>query len=254
MQGPTVDELVARMRAARERERPPGSAARVHRGHPGPQAPLEGEGHRTKPRDFDGVREDLQRRGWAVIYSRTLGQQVLWLRDSGIVVPDRWRRYVAYTLAELAALRGATKDELLQIHAAKRVLGGRVLPPGAVAARSGSTGREQKNPDAPPAEPCCACGHRDWWRRPGGPWTCAVCHPPAVEPVDRVKRPAPRPPRPARRTEPEPLAAPEAPKGRVPRCQRCGAEVAHWSVTICQRCRDAERLRPAPLAKEAKAS
>ena len=105
-----------------------------------------------------------------------------------------------------------------------------------------------------PQEACHACGHRDWWRRPGGPWTCAVCHPPAVEPVERVKRPAQRPPRPARLTEPEPLAAPEAPKGRVPRCQRCGAEVAHWSVTICQRCRDAERLRPAPLAKEAKAS
>jgi len=49
-----------------------------------------------------------------------------------------------------------------------------------------------------PRDACYACGHRDWWRRPGGPWTCAVCHPPAVEPVDRVKRPAPRPPRPAR--------------------------------------------------------
>lgn len=129
MQGPTVEELVARMRAARERERPLGSAARVHRGRPRPQAPLEGEGHRTKPRDFDGVREDLQRRGWAVIYSRTLDEPVLWLRDSGVVVPERWRKYVAYTLAELEALRGVTPDGLREIHAAKRVFGGRVLPP-----------------------------------------------------------------------------------------------------------------------------
>ena len=42
-----------------------------------------------------------------------------------------------------------------------------------------------------PRGPCYACGHRDWWRRPGGPWTCAVCHPPAVAPVERVTWPEP---------------------------------------------------------------
>lgn len=85
---------------------------------------------------------------------------------------------------------------------------------------------------------CHACGYADWWRLDGGPWTCAICHPPAVTPDERVTRPVPPPPRPARAVDHGSLpAGATAGDGRVPRCKRCGSEVAHWSTTICARCR-----------------
>lgn len=137
MHGPTVEELVERMRAAREREQAAGGPAvrpapaqepGAALGGPEPQAPLAAEGS-MKPWSTAGVRAELERRGWTLIYSKTLGEPVLWLRDSNVVVPGRWRKHVAYTLAELAALRGVTPDGLREIHAAKKVFGGTVLPP-----------------------------------------------------------------------------------------------------------------------------
>lgn len=142
-----------------------------------------------RPAGLEGARADIERRGWAVVHSETLGERVLWLRDERVVPPEPWRQHVGYTLAELEALRGATKDDLRLLHAAKRVFGGRILR-GAPA----SALREEDAPRAagsPPSRPCYTCGHRDWWRRPGGPWTCAVCHPPAVAPVERVTGPEP---------------------------------------------------------------
>lgn len=121
-------ELLELLRGGPARPAPaqePGAA----QGGPEPQAPLEVEGHRIKPWSNAGVREEIERRGWAVIYSRTLGEPVLWLRDSNVVVPGRWRRLVGYTLEELEALKGVTPDGLREIHAAKKVFGGTVLPP-----------------------------------------------------------------------------------------------------------------------------
>lgn len=95
----------------------------------GSAAPRNIEGYPCRPWSTVGFRQELERRGWVVIYSRTLREPVLWLRDSNVVVPERWRKYVAYTLEELAALAGVTQEDLRVIHEAKRVMGGTVLPP-----------------------------------------------------------------------------------------------------------------------------
>lgn len=45
------------------------------------------------------------------------------------MVPERWRRYVGYTVDELKALAGVTQEGLRVTHQAKRIMGGTVLPP-----------------------------------------------------------------------------------------------------------------------------
>ena len=143
MQWPTVEELLVKMKIARERETTISAGALAPSpAHPTPPqdsevdpsgqesgVPREVNGDRIRPWSSVGVRREIERRGWAVIYSRTLREPVLWLKGSNVVVPERWRKYVGYTVDELKALAGVTEEGLRVIHQAKRIMGGTVLPP-----------------------------------------------------------------------------------------------------------------------------
>jgi hypothetical protein len=64
--------------------------------------------------------------GWAVVSSALLGEDVLWLRDEGVVVPHAAEELVSYTRAELEILGPATERALRDIHQAKKLLGCRL--------------------------------------------------------------------------------------------------------------------------------
>jgi len=71
----------------------------------------------------------LREQGWCVVWSRVLGEPVVWVRDAKVVIPARWQNAVKYTLAELEALTRPPKPDpegLRKLHEAKRVFGGEI--------------------------------------------------------------------------------------------------------------------------------
>lgn len=73
----------------------------------------------------------LQERGWVAIYSKTLGEDILWCRDEKVIIPTRWRGAVRYTLAELQTLTSnpsLNAEGLKRIHKAKKEFQGKVIP------------------------------------------------------------------------------------------------------------------------------
>lgn len=83
--------------------------------------------------DYKGEAEKAQRlleeRGWCVVWSRVLGEPVVWVRDGKVVIPARWKDAVKYTLAELEALTRPPKpgpEELRRLHQAKKLFGGEI--------------------------------------------------------------------------------------------------------------------------------
>ncbi|HEY8415947.1 MAG TPA: hypothetical protein VIK99_09265 [Thermaerobacter sp.] len=75
------------------------------------------------------AQRELAQRGWTALWSHVLGETVLIVRDENVPLPDSLRRrYVRYTLREIQLLRGVTPEGLRELHAAKRVFGGEVMP------------------------------------------------------------------------------------------------------------------------------
>lgn len=64
-------------------------------------------------------------RGWIAIYSEHLSEVVIIAKDGDAAktAPDG---FTVYTAAEVAALRGATPDELKQVHVAKKFWNGTI--------------------------------------------------------------------------------------------------------------------------------
>ena len=65
--------------------------------------------------------------GWASVRSGLLGETIVFVRDEAVVLPPAAARLVTYTRAELEILSTATREVLLQMHAAKKALGARVV-------------------------------------------------------------------------------------------------------------------------------
>lgn len=73
----------------------------------------------------------LEMQGWVAIYSKTLGEAVLWCRDEKVIIPTRWRDAVKYTLRELQTLTSnpsLNAEGLKRIHKAKKEFDGKILP------------------------------------------------------------------------------------------------------------------------------
>lgn len=71
----------------------------------------------------------LEKRGWCLVWSRVLGEPVVWVRDAKVVIPTRWQNAVKYTLAEFEALTKPPlpgPEELRRLHEAKRRFGGEI--------------------------------------------------------------------------------------------------------------------------------
>lgn len=92
-------------------------------GRPAPSPPVD-------PRQAAAeARRQLAQRGWAALRSDVLGETVLIVRDMDVPLPEALRRrYVRYTFREVQLLRGTSPEALREIHAAKRVFGGEVIP------------------------------------------------------------------------------------------------------------------------------
>ncbi len=71
------------------------------------------------------VRETLQRTGLAKIYSETLGETVYFAKDDQAA--KRAGSTVVYTIDELRLLAGVNREDLRQIHQAKKLFGGKIV-------------------------------------------------------------------------------------------------------------------------------
>jgi hypothetical protein len=65
--------------------------------------------------------------GWALVRSGVLRETVVFVRDESVQLPPATARFVTYTRAELEILSTASREVLLQVHAAKKNLGARVI-------------------------------------------------------------------------------------------------------------------------------
>jgi hypothetical protein len=77
------------------------------------------------------ARRLLEVQGWVVVYSKAIGEAVLWLKHENVVIPTRWRGAVKYTLQELQTLTNnpdLTAEGLKRIHKAKKEFDGKILP------------------------------------------------------------------------------------------------------------------------------
>ena len=77
------------------------------------------------------ARRLLEVQGWVVVYSKAIGEAVLWCRDEKVIIPTRWRGAVKYTLQELQTLTNnpdLTAEGLKRIHKAKKEFDGKILP------------------------------------------------------------------------------------------------------------------------------
>ena len=75
------------------------------------------------------ARRLLEVQGWVVVYSKVLGELVLWLEHENVVIPSRWSRVVRYTLAEVRLLTknpALDADGLRRLHMAKKMFQGKV--------------------------------------------------------------------------------------------------------------------------------
>ena len=85
-------------------------------------------GHSTPSDPASRLNHALATRGYAVIYSKVVGDHVVFVRDDSVVVPDKWAGKVRYTLDELSLMLGSVPEAVKQIHEVKRVFGGKVVP------------------------------------------------------------------------------------------------------------------------------
>ena len=75
------------------------------------------------------ARQLLETQGWVAVYSKVLGELVLWLEHENVVIPSRWSRVVRYTLAEVRLLTknpALDADGLRRLHMAKKMFQGKV--------------------------------------------------------------------------------------------------------------------------------
>ncbi|HSV31726.1 MAG TPA: hypothetical protein VLH40_06870 [Atribacteraceae bacterium] len=80
----------------------------------------------------DGERQ-LASHGWCAMASGVLGETVILVRDEGVLVPDRYRDAVRYTLDELTTLTTSPKvsvEGLRWIHEVKKVFTGATVSKG----------------------------------------------------------------------------------------------------------------------------
>lgn len=73
------------------------------------------------------ARELIEKQGWAVIQSETLGETVIWVKDGKVAIPARWQSNVKYTLDEVKALAAdpkIDKEDLRRLHEVKKEFGG----------------------------------------------------------------------------------------------------------------------------------
>ena len=81
--------------------------------------------------EAEEARRLLEVQGWVVVYSKAIGEAVLWCRDEKVIIPTRWRGAVRYTLRELQTLTNnpdLTAEGLKRIHKAKKEFDGKILP------------------------------------------------------------------------------------------------------------------------------
>jgi len=81
--------------------------------------------------EAEEARRLLEVQGWVVVYSKAIGEAVLWCRDEKVIIPTRWRGAVKYTLQELQTLTNnpdLTAEGLKRIHKAKKEFDGKILP------------------------------------------------------------------------------------------------------------------------------
>lgn len=79
--------------------------------------------------EAEKAQELLREQGWCVVWSRVLGEPVVWVRDGKVAIPERWKDAVKYHLRELEALTRPPKpgpEELRKLHQAKRLFGGEI--------------------------------------------------------------------------------------------------------------------------------
>lgn len=72
------------------------------------------------------IRRALATRGWAVVHSAALGEDVVWVcgDGGGVALPDAVQHMVTYSVFDLVALRGADAGTLAWVHREKRRMGG----------------------------------------------------------------------------------------------------------------------------------
>ena len=103
-----------------------------------------------------------------MVYSKVLGERVIWAADNVATSLSSQKKYVVYRAAELKELRGASPERLRAIHELKRTGDWELLP-----------SRPSVEPAGPPVPEgvCPACRQSQWWDKAGHK-ICAVCHPP----------------------------------------------------------------------------
>lgn len=70
----------------------------------------------------------LATRGYAGIRSSIIEDNVVFVRDDSVVVPDKWAGKVRFAMDELRLMIGSSSEVVKQIHEVKRVFGGKVVP------------------------------------------------------------------------------------------------------------------------------
>lgn len=75
--------------------------------------------------------ELLEAQGWCIVKSTVLDELIVWAADKHVAIPARWKGAVKYTLEELRELTKEplpNKEELKQIHKAKKEFNGKIKP------------------------------------------------------------------------------------------------------------------------------
>lgn len=75
--------------------------------------------------------ELLEAQGWCIVKSTVLDELIIWVADKHVAIPARWQGAVKYTLEELRELTKEplpNKEELKQIHEAKKAFKGKIEP------------------------------------------------------------------------------------------------------------------------------
>ena len=133
-----------------------------------------------------------------------MGETVVWVLDDKVIVPDKWKDAVRYTLAELEVL---TRDkpgpeDLRANHETKRAFEGTLeaqRPPEETQETPAEVHPPTNKPPGPyketrdwkaclahartppPPGTCPVCRETAWWTGKDGQKVCGVCHPPAPE-------------------------------------------------------------------------
>ncbi len=117
-----------------------------------------------------GASQEKDGADFAAVGSDLLGDEILFIRDDQVQVPERYAPAVRYTLMEPEKIQGLDEDELRALHAAKKALGGMVV----------------SGPEVPEGPPEVVQAIEDAALRLGGERLGALANDPAIPSLDRA--------------------------------------------------------------------